>query len=71
MGTDWPTYVGMSSLAWFGFNHHVLRSLLCIPWHWMSLINTWFDALSVLAVMGGFWSTNDEMHFCFRWNILF
>ena len=73
MGCVWSTHVNillMSSQALVRFNHHELGSILCIPYHWMSLVITWYDAFCVLAGMGGFWSAHVEIHLCSRWNWL-
>ena len=53
-GWNWSTHADMcfvSSLAWEVFGQNKLRCILCPRWHWMSLVNTRWDAFCVLAFM--------------------
>jgi hypothetical protein len=53
----------VSSLAWEGFGQYMLTCIFCLRWHGMGLIKACKDAYSVLAGMGGVWSTQVELHF--------
>ena len=69
MAWDCSTYVEMhfvSSQAWEGFDHHMLRCNLCLRCHVMChVVNTCWDTLWVLTGMVCVWSTHVEMHYLF------
>ena len=52
------------------FVQHMFRFILYSRWYWMVFVNTSFDALCIVAGMGGIWLTHGEIQFEYSlaWN---
>ena len=72
-GWNWSTHADMyfvSSLAWEVFGQNKLRCILCPRWHWMSLVNTCWDALCVLAFIRRGGQHMLRCILCARWIVM-